>query len=998
VLGLAFDGPEDVPEEPIPTLRPRWWEWISSAADWVADTVSAAVDLVTDVVTTVATAAYEVGKQLVEGVHKFVKDGVEFMLNVGGALVDVAVAAAKNAVELVKFAVTGEYQHTFVLPVNLMAPDTVLVSSPWGKALRVYRYSMDKKHQQFNATKERLVNIAETFLGEPEPEPGVDVFCINCGARGRIEAVGRISATPLSGVQEALISIKGNMYVGMYVGVNGFAQWEKEFEETIFERGLPGWSIPGIVTLGPTLKAGGKFVVSFEAEGQLMTGASLTWPGFEAVLDLKDSRNSRQGGWTPEVDYAFQVHGAATATAAVGVPVGIWFGIDILNGLFKQGAELVDTPGLTATASAQFSVGTEETSFGEDECAGISWDIKLTNEVTLEIKDFHEWKLFEWESPALAEGCIPLVGGSTPGNTTVNNGTIIGNPEIPSLPPALPGGDDDGSIKCPGWNGQVISATDGDQYRVHCFSVLSNSNAYPSATTEGGLEGCLDWCKSTRGQDCYAVTFRPGASLPEGHGTCIAAPSASYNTQSWQQGSQGPMGHTLVQLNPFQIVSVVFGNIDITQWTTSRWYVGNHLEINTDILLAGTNGQDPLSGVQKSVFMLYYYGAELRTWVGKESSGMVYIRPGPVSQAPSSTMLVPGWKASETVLYFEVQKLSGSSGGLWQIISNLERVPVYAPDWIQIVDICYGASQIRDRNTWDEVYRKAYNGEDIDFANRMFGDTWYGIKKSGVIWYRDTRNGPDGPLRVVTAFEGDMFRLMKPDGSFKRRDLALPRQAEDAPYGNSTLPSNGTVPTTTATAITSTGTATPQFSMEGLPPNGVATVRDLSGTTQLLPAANGNLFVASVNASSADIALLTNGTVLNAMVLPSDSPVPYLINSDSAERILHYFPDELTKVGASRLRLATWDRLPVGSRVISLAPIARDDGEPVLLGIAGDDHLFPVMCAIEGQLDKVFLVRDVSEASLGALETDEMRFILTGGRASSCGPLAMTATVVPDAE
>jgi hypothetical protein len=52
------------------------------------------------------------------------------------------------------------------------------------------------------------------------------------------------------------------------------------------------------------------------------------------------------------------------------------------------------------------------------------------------------------------------------------------------------------------------------------------------------------------------------------------------------------------------------------------------------------------------------------------------------------------------------------------------------------------------------------------------------------------------------------------------------------------------------------------------------------------------------------------------------------------------------------------------------------------------------LCAIEGQPNKVFLVKDTSEAVLKALEADDLRFVLTGGQTSQCSPLALVAVVV----
>jgi hypothetical protein len=76
--------------------------------------------------------------------------------------------------------------------------------------------------------------------------------------------------------------------------------------------------------------------------------------------------------------------------------------------------------------------------------------------------------------------------------------------------------------------------------------------------------------------------------------------------------------------------------------------------------------------------------------------------------------------------------------------------------------------------------------------------------------------------------------------------------------------------------------------------------------------------------TTAGLSLLTNNTVLNATPMPGNEDVPYLVNSDSATRFLHYFPDEVSSDGASHMRLSSWDKLPVGSRLISLASIMPD--------------------------------------------------------------------------
>ena len=232
---------------------------------------------------------------------------------------------------------------------------------------------------------------------------------------------------------------------------------------------------------------------------------------------------------------------------------------------------------------------------------------------------------------------------------------------------------------------------------------------------------------------------------------------------------------------------------------------------------------------------------------------------------------------------------------------------------------------------------------------------------------------------MVTGKEYTTLKLMRPNGSFSKRAAVAPRLT----VSNATIVSgNSTVPSNTTTSDTQMG-------------QGTATVRDTTGVLELFAANNGNLFVAPVD-SAEQLDLLTNGTTLSAITIPDNTETPYMVAGDSLDRLLHYFPDEVSSLGASRLRLATWDKLTIGSRLIDLVPITSDTDASISMLVAVDaegTYLFPVMCAIENQNNKIFLVKDTSAASLKALEAEDLKFVLTGGVASQCSPLALVATV-----
>ncbi|GAB1319992.1 hypothetical protein MFIFM68171_10202 [Madurella fahalii] len=877
------------------------------------------------VVKVVATVVVAVAKTVVE----VVKKAAQIVVNTAIAVAKVSVALAVNAVKLIAFAVTGKYENSLTLPLALGPPSTVEVESPWGKAIKI---------------------LVDEFIGSPNPEPGIELYCVNCGVRGSVKATGRINATPLSGVKEAAIGISGNMYVGMYLGVNAFAQWEKGWEKELFSKGLPGWSIPGIVTLGPKIILSAKAMVGVEAEGQILTGASLTWPGFEATLDMVHPERSSKSGWTPEIDRTFQVRGGVTATASVGLPVKLWFGIDILNGVFKKGAALVDTPALTGTAEFEINAGTDENSVGSDGCLGIAWDIALTNEVTLEIDDGPEWTLHEWASPALAEGCI---GWDQPEE-----------PELPDLPDLR---EDNGLLKCPQANGQVYTDDKGNQWQIKCNSDYMYYDTVQTWTNT--MEECMSWCAGQG--NCAGVSYG------------VDGPGAQVNC--WARSRAGPsrngIFHSMMLMSPFEILSVVYGTADITGYAIQNWQVGNRIEIDTNAVRQSTT-QDRIPGHPKSTFMLYRFGAETRSWVGAQDRGIVTIRPGPISSAPGSSMLVPNYPRPGDV------------------------------PWIRIVEVAYGLSQVRNQNAFNVLYYNSRNRAVTTLENALFGDTWVGIVKSAVIWY------PRHPIKLMRADGSFNKRLIIDDGgggggggyipptsTTTATTLATSTTPAAEPTTTSTTeieatteaPSTSATGTATNTETTATSTSSPAAEATAEPGYGIVTIRDTTGALQLYPANNGNLFLSAVGTAE-ELSLLTNGTVLAAMMLADGGETPYVVAGDSLSRLLHYFPGEVSRLGASRLRLAGWDRLPVGSRLISLVPVRADTGgAEMLVAVAGDgDYLWPVMCAIEGQLNKVFLVRDHDEASIrAALEADDAKFVLTGGQASKCGVLALVAEVEP---
>lgn len=238
--------------------------WIFCA---VVNIVKAVVQAVVQVVTAVVTAVVNVVKEVV-------KRAEEVFLPITKKVADIGISIVKQAVKIVTFIATGKYDQSLSLGLNMVPPNTMLEDSPWGDTVKSYSWSPDAGGEAWEASAYALDQIQGSLMGlEAEPEPGVEFYCINCGISGKMTAVGSIQATVFEGIKSAQIGVHGNLYAGLYLGVNAFAKYEKTYEKELFNKGLPGWSIPGIVNLGPMLTLCVEADIAIEAEGQLLTGA-----------------------------------------------------------------------------------------------------------------------------------------------------------------------------------------------------------------------------------------------------------------------------------------------------------------------------------------------------------------------------------------------------------------------------------------------------------------------------------------------------------------------------------------------------------------------------------------------------------------------------------------------------------------------------------------------------------------------------------------------------
>jgi hypothetical protein len=230
---------------------------------------------------------------------------------------------------------------------------------------------------------------------EEVPNSGIALYCVNCGMTGNVNVEGSISFRLLEGVSAATMTVAGNLEASLGLALNGFASYTATPEtQRIAAVGLPGFSIPNILTVGPELTLDMTATIKVTADGQLFAGASLNMPDFVSYVDFIHSGNSHSSGWTPHYTWDVGAYGTITAEASLGLPFGLAIGFDILGGRYTEQAAIVDTPELNAvmtyTGSIEIGSDTCTTEVVPEACQGVLWYFDLANRVDLKLFNTYE--------------------------------------------------------------------------------------------------------------------------------------------------------------------------------------------------------------------------------------------------------------------------------------------------------------------------------------------------------------------------------------------------------------------------------------------------------------------------------------------------------------------------------------------------------------------------------------------------------------------------------
>ncbi|KAK6836468.1 hypothetical protein PG987_006963 [Apiospora arundinis] len=314
-------------------------------------------------------------KKIAQIVSKGVQSVVSSAAKVVKEAVNTVVDGAKKVVNVIGDAVSSlanpKLDKTF--PVD--SGPKKLVDSPFGPAFQIFKKEKENK--------------AGTASG------AIGLYCVDCKVKGKIHVGGELSFSLLGGgISKGQIGLDGNIEAGVFLGLAAEAKYQREFKTPIASAGIPGLTIPNIITIGPVLKLDAALDINIAAQGQVLAGTKLTIANFGASLDIVSGKSS--ANFKPVFKNRFEASGEISAEAGLGLPI-----------TFSKLVSVIDKP--SVRFSAKYAFSTTDVSLPCNN--GITYAVNLANDLTYDLFGFKQGDIWKYKSPDLVSGC-KLLGGS----------------------------------------------------------------------------------------------------------------------------------------------------------------------------------------------------------------------------------------------------------------------------------------------------------------------------------------------------------------------------------------------------------------------------------------------------------------------------------------------------------------------------------------------------------------------------------------------------------
>jgi hypothetical protein len=337
---------------------------------------------------------------VVSGIKGVVNQAVNTVITVANIAVAVVSAVVNVAFAVVQLAATGQYSANVPINFDSRVPDTGS-PSPFAATnnYNLFSYRPPDGSENFTVAQAALAQL-QGLINEPSPEPGIDIWCVDCRFKGSFVAAGSIQASLSNGVSKALVTFSGDQIEGnIGIGVDAFAMYNIGSTKDLYVLPLGGWSIPGIIQLGPRLVLSAATDLTVSAMGQLYVAYNLKWDEIRTQFDFKTNGGSSQG-WTPQIQSTVRAAGSVAATASLGLPMTVNFNLAILN-TFRFDANVSNIPALVASSALSLS------NTGAFPCQGLGVALNFVDNLQLSVTSFQPRNLEAYNQP-IASTCISV--------------------------------------------------------------------------------------------------------------------------------------------------------------------------------------------------------------------------------------------------------------------------------------------------------------------------------------------------------------------------------------------------------------------------------------------------------------------------------------------------------------------------------------------------------------------------------------------------------------
>jgi hypothetical protein len=227
--------------------------------------------------------------------------------------------------------------------------------------------------------------------------PG-DVTCENCYAKGEVHVGGRIAFSIKQGMTKGYLNAGGYWDSRLALAMKLQGQKKVEaYKKQLLSKNLVNLEIPGFLSLGPMVSLSAVFDIYFAAKADILIGAVVKIEKGEATIDLLDKSKSGVTGFKPTVEpiAKYRGDGQVSVTLDFGLPIGLEFGVDVLNGKWKKTAGIFDQPSFQVRGVAP-----------TETCKGIEVGLAIQNYIFASVGSTYDYALDTRDLWSKSLGCI----------------------------------------------------------------------------------------------------------------------------------------------------------------------------------------------------------------------------------------------------------------------------------------------------------------------------------------------------------------------------------------------------------------------------------------------------------------------------------------------------------------------------------------------------------------------------------------------------------------